>query len=207
MTFISVGHRPNLQKVQGWSEEEEEPKGWAWSEPEAPQHEKWVAEGTGWPPDLFMVVVSRSFTPGFWNSVEEEDGNWLESKRNEAKDVEDHQDSQVPGRLAAPRGDQVHWWGKNEPQDCLTDLCRSPCSGQLNSGVALLGDTEVSPGLFLQPQPEPLYTGNANCLQITSDHVWRKIQKCVSYKKWRKGQDGKDIGFGVKEASYAAIEF
>jgi ABC-type uncharacterized transport system fused permease/ATPase subunit len=40
MTFISVGHRPNLQKVQGWSEEEEEPKGWAWSEPEAPQHEK-----------------------------------------------------------------------------------------------------------------------------------------------------------------------
>lgn len=40
MTFISVGHRPSLEKVprpQGWPDEEEEPKDWAWPGPEAPQ--------------------------------------------------------------------------------------------------------------------------------------------------------------------------
>lgn len=40
MTFISVGHRPSLEKVsmtRGWPDVEEEPKGWAWLGPEAPQ--------------------------------------------------------------------------------------------------------------------------------------------------------------------------
>lgn len=40
MTFISVGHRPSLEKVpmpQGWPDSiDEEPKGWAWPGPEAP---------------------------------------------------------------------------------------------------------------------------------------------------------------------------
>lgn len=39
MTFISVGHRPSLEKVpmpQRCPNEEKEPKGWAWPGPEAP---------------------------------------------------------------------------------------------------------------------------------------------------------------------------
>lgn len=76
ITFISVGHRRSLEKVPvltGWLRRRKNPKAEpGWGQRPLKMGVGWQRTGRQWPhvvmpgqPDLCVVVISCSFTPGF----------------------------------------------------------------------------------------------------------------------------------------------